>query len=123
MDPDDPFAGLEEGKAEAASAGGGAVDGMDEDNPDPRQMGRLMRRMCELTRKYGRAHGGGRAETGGGADPDALEESMGDAGDEEGGGGPDASEDREGRGRQGEAEEVAPVRLPETPNCTSFPTI
>ena len=27
----------------------GAMGGMDEDNPDPKQMGQLMRKMCEMT--------------------------------------------------------------------------
>ena len=49
-DPDDPFAGMDEAKAATAMRElEGAIEGMDEDNPDPRQMGRLMRRMCELT--------------------------------------------------------------------------
>ena len=89
-DPDDPFAGMDEAKAATAMRElEGAIDGMDEDNPDPRQMGRLMRRMCELTgesmdepmeevvRKLEE-----------GMDPDELEDRMGDVfGDEEGAGG------------------------------------
>ena len=63
----------------------GAMGGMDEDNPDPRQMGQLMRKMCEMTgetmdepmeevvRKLEE-----------GADPDELEDRMGDfLGDEQ----------------------------------------
>ena len=64
-----------------------AVSGMDEDNPDPRQMGQLMRQMAEMT---------GESLTGEmeemvrkleeGADPEHLEEQFGDLlGDEEGG--------------------------------------
>jgi hypothetical protein len=62
----------------------GSLDGMDEDNPDPRQMGSLMRKMCEMTgermdepmeevvRKLEE-----------GMDPDELEDRMGDSlGDE-----------------------------------------
>ena len=63
-----------------------AVSGMDEDNPDPRQMGRLMRQMAEMT---------GESLTGEmeemvrkleeGADPEGLEEQFGDLlGDENG---------------------------------------
>jgi putative FmdB family regulatory protein len=64
-----------------------SVSGMDEDDPDPRQMGKLMRQMAEMT---------GEALTGEmeemvrkleeGADPEGLEEQFGDLlGDEEGG--------------------------------------
>ena len=64
-----------------------AVSGMDEDNPDPKQMGQLMRQMADMT---------GESLTGEmeemvrkleeGADPDRLEEQFGDLlGDEEGG--------------------------------------
>jgi len=85
-DPNDPFAGMDEARAAAAMRElEGAVDGMDEDNPDPRQMGELMRRMCDLTgermdepmeevvRKLEE-----------GMDPDELESRMGDVfGDED----------------------------------------
>ena len=86
-DPDDPFAGMDEAKAATAMRElEGAIDGMDDDNPDPRQMGQLMRRMCELTgesmdepmeevvRKLEE-----------GMDPDELENRMGDVFDDEGG--------------------------------------
>ena len=64
-----------------------AVSGMDEDNPDPKAMGRLMRQMSEMT---------GESLTGEmeemvrklekGADPELLEEQFGDLlGDEDGG--------------------------------------
>ena len=86
-DLDDPFGELEGPQAEAAMRElERSIEGMDEDNPDPRQMGRLMRRMCDLTgecmdepmeevvRKLEE-----------GMDPEQLEESMGDVfGDEEG---------------------------------------
>lgn len=63
-----------------------AVSGMDEDHPDPRQMGRLMRQMADMT---------GERLTGEmeemvrkleeGVDPERLEEAFGDLlGDEEG---------------------------------------
>ena len=64
----------------------GAMNGMDEENPDPRQMGQLMRKMCEMTgermdepmeevvRKLEE-----------GMDPDALEERMGDFMENDGG--------------------------------------
>jgi hypothetical protein len=96
-DPDDPFAGMDESKAQAAMQElEGAIEGMDEDNPDPRQMGQLMRRMCDLTgenmddpmeevvRKLEE-----------GMDPDELEDRMGDAfGDDAAEGGmPGASPD------------------------------
>ncbi len=63
----------------------GEMSGMDEENPDPRQMGRLMRRMAELT---GEPLGGQMEEMvrkmEEGADLDALEEEFGDAMDEDG---------------------------------------
>lgn len=58
--------------------------GLDEKNPDPRQLGRLMRRMGELT---GQEFGGAMEEMIGrlerGEDPDALEEEYGDVLDDE----------------------------------------
>ena len=49
-DPNDPFAGMDPGQAEKVMKElEGAMGGMDEDNPDPRQMGSLMRKMCELS--------------------------------------------------------------------------
>ena len=49
-DGDDPFAGMDPAKASLAMQElQGAMEGMDDDNPDPRQMGSLMRRMSELT--------------------------------------------------------------------------
>ena len=122
MDPDDPFAGLDEAKAEAAMRElEGAVEGMDEDNPDPRQMGRLMRRMCELTgesmdepmeevvRKLEE-----------GMDPDALEESMGDVfGDEAEG--PGASEgDEKGEGDGGKLKKLLRRPLSRDPELYEF---
>ncbi len=85
-DPNDPFAGMDPNQAEKVMKElEGAMGGMDEDNPDPRQMGQLMRKMCEMTgetmdepmeevvRKLEE-----------GADPDELEDRMGDfLGDEE----------------------------------------
>ena len=54
--------------------------GMDEDNPDPRQMGSLMRRMCEMT---GEKMDGVMEEVvrklEEGANPEELEARMGDA--------------------------------------------
>jgi len=69
--------------------------GMDEENPDPRQMGRLMRRMSELT---GEPLDGSMEEMvrkmEEGRDLDALEEEMGDLfGDENG---EDMPQDRSG---------------------------
>lgn len=80
IDPNDPFSGM------TAEQSGlmmkeleGAMQGMDEENPDPKQMGSLMRRMCELSgqemdepmqevvRKLEE-----------GSDPDELEDRMGD---------------------------------------------
>jgi len=49
-DPNDPFAGMDPNQAEKVMKElEGAMGGMDEDNPDPKQMGQLMRKMCEMT--------------------------------------------------------------------------
>jgi hypothetical protein len=84
---DDVGADLEDPKMMAAmSEMERAVSGMDEENPDPRQMGKLMRQMAEMT---------GEPLTGEmeemvrkleeGADPEGLEEQFGDLlGDEDG---------------------------------------
>lgn len=84
-DPNDPFAGMDPAKAEKVMQElEGAMGGMDEENPDPKQMGQLMRKMCEMTgesmdepmeevvRKLEE-----------GADPDELEDQMGDFMEEE----------------------------------------
>jgi hypothetical protein len=85
---DDPFAGMDPNQAEKIMKElEGAMGGMDEDNPDPKQMGQLMRKMCEMT-------GESMDETmeevvrklEEGADPDELEDRMGDfMGEEESG--------------------------------------
>lgn len=80
IDPNDPFSGMDSNKAEKVMKElEGAIGGMDEDNPDPKQMGHLMRKMCEMTgesmdepmeevvRKLEE-----------GADPNELEDKMGD---------------------------------------------
>jgi len=77
---EDPFAGMSQDKANLVMQElENAMGGMDEDNPDPRQMGSLMRKMSELTgesmdepmeevvRKLEE-----------GMNPDELEERMGD---------------------------------------------
>ncbi len=92
-----------------------SVSGMDEDNPDPRQMGKLMRQMAEMT---------GESLTGEmeemvrkleeGADPEGLEEQFGDLlGDEEGGdplGGMDGFEDASSAEQSGGAFRGPPLR-------------
>tara|TARA_R100000027_G_scaffold66167_2_gene61612 strand:- start:597 stop:1133 length:537 start_codon:yes stop_codon:yes gene_type:complete len=77
---------LDDPRLEAAMAElEGEMSGMDEENPDPRQMGKLMRRMSELT---GEPLGGQMEEMvrkmEEGADLDALEEDFGDAMDDDG---------------------------------------
>ena len=79
-EPSDPFAGMDESKMEAAMMEmEREMGGMDEENPDPRQMGHLMRKMCELT---GHEMAGPMEEMvrrmEAGEDPDALEEEYGD---------------------------------------------
>ena len=47
---DDPFSKLSDAQSShVMKEMESAMQGMDEDNPDPRQMGSLMRRMCEMT--------------------------------------------------------------------------
>lgn len=47
---DDPFSRLNESQTQQVMRElEGAVNTMDDDNPDPKQMGALMRRMCDLT--------------------------------------------------------------------------
>ena len=49
-DPEDPFAGMDPDQANRMMKElENSIAGMDEDNPDPKQMGSLMRRMCELS--------------------------------------------------------------------------
>jgi hypothetical protein len=50
IDPNDPFSGMDSNQAEKVMRElEGAIGGMDEDNPDPKQMGHLMRKMSEIT--------------------------------------------------------------------------
>jgi len=77
---DDPFSRLNESQTQKVMRElEGAVSKMDEDNPDPKQMGALMRRMCDLT---GEKIDGGMEEVvrklEEGTDPQELEERMGD---------------------------------------------
>ena len=77
---DDPFAGMNESQMNAAMHElEKTVGSMDEENPDPRQMGQLMRKMAEMT--------GDKLDEGmeevvrkleEGADPDELEDRLGD---------------------------------------------
>ena len=81
---DDPFAGMDETKMEAMMADlERDMTGMDENNPDPRQLGHLMRKMTDVLgdkappemREMIR-----RLEAG--EDPEKLESEFGDLGDE-----------------------------------------
>jgi hypothetical protein len=84
---DDPFAGIDETKMEALMADmEKSMGGLDENNPDPRQLGHFMRKMTDLMgdktppelREIVK-----RLESG--EDPEKLESEFGDlAGDEEG---------------------------------------
>jgi len=78
-EPDDPRMEAAMGELEREMAG------MDEENPDPRQMGRLMRRMADMT---GEPLDGTMEEMvrkmEEGADLDALEEEFGDSMDDDG---------------------------------------
>jgi hypothetical protein len=49
-DSGDPFADMAPGQADQVMKElEGAIGSMDDDNPDPKQMGALMRKMCDLT--------------------------------------------------------------------------
>lgn len=80
---DDPFANIDEAKMESFMAEmEGDMAGMDENNPDPRQLGRFMRKMTDLMgdktppelREMVK-----RLEAG--EDPEKLEEQFGDMGE------------------------------------------
>ena len=49
-DPDDQFAGMDPAKSsELMKELESSIAGMDDENPDPKQMGTLMRKMCEYS--------------------------------------------------------------------------
>jgi len=84
-DSENPFDQLDPKQAELAMRElEGSMHGMDEENPDPKQMGSLMRRMCEIT---GENMDGQMEEVvrklEEGVDPDVLEDQMGDFMDNE----------------------------------------
>jgi hypothetical protein len=79
-DAENPFAGMAPDKAESAMKElEGALGGIDDNNPDPRQMGALMRKMCDLT---GEKMNGSMEEIvrklEEGMDPQELEDKMGE---------------------------------------------
>ncbi|MFZ4594525.1 MAG: cytochrome C [Verrucomicrobiaceae bacterium] len=92
---DDPFAGIDDSKMEALMADmEREMGGMDDNNPDPRQLGRLMRKMTDLM-------GDKTPETlkelvvrlEAGEDPEKLEDQFGGFDGEEGEGGDPAAAD------------------------------
>ena len=96
-DQEDPFSGMSEAQTNAMMQEmEGAMQGMDEDNPDPRQMGSLMRRMCELTgEKMDEPMEEVVRKLEEGMNPDELEDRMGDfMGDEGEGDSPTESDDK-----------------------------
>ena len=72
----DPFSNLSESQSAHDERNGKAMSSMDDENPDPRQMGAMMRKMCEMNP---RSMGLGRScpKIGGGHSPDELEEKLG----------------------------------------------
>ena len=118
---DDPFSGMSESQMAAAMHEmEKTVGSMDEENPDPRQMGQLMRKMAEMT---GEALDEGMEEVvrklEEGADPDELEERMGDFFGDEGDGMPggegESDPDMEGTGKGAKSRSLRspPSRDPE----------
>jgi hypothetical protein len=77
---DDPFANMNEAQsAKMMRELEGAIGGMDDENPDPKQMGALMRKMCAMTGEKmdeGMEEVVRRLEEG--TDPNELEERMSD---------------------------------------------
>ena len=85
LNNENPFDQLEPKQAELAMRElEGSMQGIDEDNPDPKQMGSLMRRMCEIT---GEKMDGQMEEVvrklEEGMDPDVLEDQFADFTDNE----------------------------------------
>lgn len=83
---DNPFSNLDDSQTQKVMHElEGAVSTMDDENPDPKQMGALMRRMCDLT---GEKMDEGMEEVvrklEEGTDPQELEERMGDFDGQEG---------------------------------------
>ena len=77
----DPFSKLNDAQSSSVMKEmENAISGMDEENPDPRQMGSLMRKMCEMT---GEKMDGVMEEVvrklEEGANPEELEDSLGSA--------------------------------------------
>ncbi len=79
---DDPFAGMDESKMEAMMMDmESEMGGMDENNPDPRQLGRFMRKMTDLMGdKAPEAIKEMVARLEAGEDPEKLEQQFGDFG-------------------------------------------
>ena len=74
----------------------GSMHGMDDENPDPKQMGSLMRRMCELSgEKMDEPMEEVIRKLEEGINPEELEERMGDFMGEEGDEGTPRSEDED----------------------------
>jgi hypothetical protein len=114
---DGPGDDLDDPRMEAAMAEmEREMAGMDEDNPDPRKMGQLMRRMAELTGERMpdvMEEMIGRLEAG--EDPDKLEEEYGDLPElEDFGEGGDGGEDSAGERRKALLRRLrGPVRDPQ----------
>ena len=91
-----PFSGMSEAQTNAMMQEmEGAMQGMDEDNPDPRQMGNLMRRMCELTgEKMDEPMEEVVRKLEEGMNPDELEDRMGDFMGEDEGDSPSETNDK-----------------------------
>jgi hypothetical protein len=83
---DDPFAGMDDAKMESLMADmEREMGGMDENNPDPRQLGRFMRKMTDLMGDQApEAMKEMVARLEAGEDPEKLEEQFGEIGGEDG---------------------------------------
>ena len=79
-DDGNPFDGLDPKKANAVMQElENSMKGMDDNNPDPKQMGSLMRKMCDLTgEKMDQQMEEVVRKLEEGVDPDTLEDQMGD---------------------------------------------
>ncbi|MDG1138903.1 MAG: hypothetical protein P8N49_05225 [Opitutales bacterium] len=85
-DAGNPFDGLDPKQANVVMKElESSMAGMDDDNPDPKQMGSLMRKMCDLTgEKMDNQMEEVVRKLEEGMDPNALEDQMGDLGEEQG---------------------------------------
>jgi hypothetical protein len=122
MDQEDPFSGMSEAQTNAMMQEmEGAMQGMDEDNPDPRQMGNLMRRMCELTgEKMDEPMEEVVRKLEEGMNPDELEDRMGDFMGEDGEGDSPSEPNDKNEGTKAKLRRLMKKRVVRDPKLYEF---